>query len=459
MSAIRAGQSSDWLRRAMRCFDAGIALLAGTFVLWAMPYLSLDNEDYLFLTLLGSLLLPAVGEMLGLYQPWRGRSLYTMLGVYVLSWAITICLLSLLLVITHSTGSFSRLWMGLAAIAVLLTGVCMRGLLYRYLRYIRARGGNVKRILLIGRQDNVERLERRLAGMAHAGYESRQQLIDDDSDNFTQRIKTLAEQSAFSRGFDEVWLGYPLSEGEKIRVIATSLIGVPVSVRYFPDLTDIRLLNHRMAQIVGLYSLELNYSPLDSAPLRLLKALEDRLLGALIFIVFLPVMLLVALFVRLKMGGPVLFKQYRHGIDGKRFKIYKFRTMQLHRSTHTAQACHGDVRITPLGQFLRRTSLDELPQLYNVLQGRMSLVGPRPHAMDHNEYYKDVIEDYMQRHRVKPGMTGWAQVHGWRGNTRELDDMKKRVEYDLYYIDNWSLGMDVKILAMTAFKGFVNQKP
>jgi putative colanic acid biosynthesis UDP-glucose lipid carrier transferase len=237
------------------------------------------------------------------------------------------------------------------------------------------------------------------------------------------------------------------------------LIGVPVSVRYFPDLTDIRLLNHRMAQIVGLYALELNYSPLDSAPLRLLKGMEDRLLGSCLFIGFLPLMLLVALLVRVQMGGPVLFKQYRHGIDGKRFKIYKFRTMTLHRATHTAQACHGDARITPLGQFLRRTSLDELPQLYNVLQGRMSLVGPRPHAMDHNEYYKDVIEDYMQRHRVKPGMTGWAQVHGWRGSTRALGDMKKRVEYDLYYIDNWSIGLDIKILVMTALKGFFNHQP
>ena len=133
--------------------------------------------------------------------------------------------------------------------------------------------------------------------------------------------------------------------------------------------------------------------------------------------------------------------------------------MSLHHANHTQQARYGDPRITPLGAFLRRTSLDELPQLYNVLQGRMSLVGPRPHAMDHNEYYKDVIEDYMQRHRVKPGMTGWAQVHGWRGNTDALNDMKKRVEYDLYYIDNWSLGMDLKILIMTLSRGFVTSMP
>lgn len=465
MSATRVGQSSDWLRRAMRCFDAGIAMLVGTFVLWVIPYLSLDNEDYLFLTLLGGLLLPAVGEMLGLYQPWRGRSLYTMLGVYVLAWTVTICLLSLLLVITHSTGSFSRLWMGVAALAVLSSGSVLRALLYYSLRRIRARGANLKRVLLIGRRSNVERLEKRVTEMAHAGYGVIHIYIDDDTtsdDDTTDSLHPLTrllEQSAFQRDFDEIWLSFPLSEGEKVRQLAAKLIGVPVSVRYFPDLTDIRLLNHRMAQIVGLYALELNYSPLDGAPLRLLKGIEDRLLGTLIFIVFLPVMLLIALLVRVKMGGPVLFKQYRHGIDGKRFKIYKFRSMKPHSAPHTRQAAESDPRITPLGQFLRRTSLDELPQLYNVLQGRMSLVGPRPHAMDHNEYYKDVIEDYMQRHRVKPGMTGWAQVHGWRGSTRVLDDMRKRVEYDLYYIDNWSLGLDIKILVMTLVRGFLNSSP
>ncbi|GAA3896986.1 undecaprenyl-phosphate glucose phosphotransferase [Halomonas cibimaris] len=459
MSAARAVQGSDWLRRAMRCFDAGIALLVAMAALWLLPRPGMDGHDYLFLSLIGSLVLPAVGELLGLYQPWRGRSLYTMLGVYIASWLATVTLLSLLLVMTHSTQDFSRLWMGVTACGVLITGIAMRACLYSYLRRLRARGGNVKRVLLIGREQNVARLEKRLAHVAHAGYTVHDGLVDDGSDAFIQRVRALAGQSAFHRGFDEVWLGYSLSEGEKIRVIATALIGVPVSVRYFPDLTDIRLLNHRMAQIVGLYSLELNYSPLDSTPLRLIKNLEDRLLGALLFIGFLPVMLLIATAVRVRMGGPVLFKQYRHGVDGKRFKIYKFRTMSSHSATHTAQACHGDARITPLGHFLRRTSLDELPQLYNVLQGRMSLVGPRPHAMDHNEYYKDAIEDYMQRHRVKPGMTGWAQVHGWRGSTQALGDMKKRVEYDLYYIDNWSLGLDIKILMMTLVKGFVNGQP
>jgi len=459
MLARRGAHSSEWLKRGMRCFDAAIAIVVSVVTLLLMPSVMVEEHDYLFLILIGSLLLPAVGELLGLYQPWRGRSLYTMLGVYSLSWMATIALISLLLVATQSTQSFSRLWMGSSALGVLMAGMATRSVLYAYLRRVRARGANIKRVLLIGHSSNVKRLESRLLQMPYAGYGIKEAYVDDDSDTFIEAISALTARCAFDRDFDEIWLSYPLSDGEKVRRLSANLIGIPVNLRYFPDLTDIRLLNHRMAQVVGLYSLELNYSPLDSTPLRLVKTIEDFVLGLLIFIVFLPVMVIVALAIRWKMGGPVLFKQYRHGIDGKRFRIYKFRTMSLHHADHTQQARYGDPRITPLGAFLRRTSLDELPQLYNVLQGRMSLVGPRPHAMDHNEYYKDVIEDYMQRHRVKPGMTGWAQVHGWRGNTDTLNDMKKRVEYDLYYIDNWSLGLDLKILTMTITRGFLNHRP
>ncbi|TDO10651.1 MULTISPECIES: undecaprenyl-phosphate glucose phosphotransferase [Halomonas] len=460
MSTLKSTQGSDWLRRAMRCFDAVIAMVIAVITLWLLPHVQMAGRaDYALLILAGSLMLPALGELMGLYLPWRGRSLYSMLGTYMLSWAATLVLLSLLLVATQSTENFSRLWMGLSSLAVLVSGSVLRAGLYGYLRHLRAQGRNLKRALLVGRRENVERLERHLIEMPYIGYARAHAYLDDDSPGFMAGIEALANQSAFTRDFDEIWLGYPLSDGEKVRCLATALIGIPVNVRYFPDLSDIRLLNHRPAQVAGLYSLELNYSPLDSSPLRLLKSLEDRLLGLGLFLVFLPVMLGVAAAIKCRMGGPVLFKQQRHGLDGKRFRIYKFRTMSLHHAQHTQQASYGDPRITPLGAFLRRTSLDELPQLYNVLQGRMSLVGPRPHAMDHNEYYKDVIEDYMQRHRVKPGMTGWAQVNGWRGHTESLDDMKKRVEYDLYYIDNWSLGFDLKILVMTLTRGFINRKP
>ncbi|WP_336269482.1 undecaprenyl-phosphate glucose phosphotransferase [Vreelandella arctica] len=458
MAVLKGTQTNDWLRRAMRCFDAGIAMLVSLVTLWAMPHINAEGDDYLFLIVIGSLILPAVGELMGLYQPWRGRSLYTMLGVYVLSWLAAIGVISLLLVATHTTQSFSRLWMGLTALAVLFSGSMVRAALYAYLRHVRATGRNLKNVLVIGQSDNVGLLEQRVHDLPQAGYVIVGKHLDTGDAAFMNNMAAFAIKNTFQRQFDEIWLGYPLVEGARVRELMSLLAGIPTTIRFFPDLPDIRLLNHRIAQVAGLYSLELNHTPLNG-PMRVVKALEDRILGLALFVTFLPVMLAVAVAIFFKMGRPILFKQERHGLDGKCFKIYKFRTMKKHESATTQQATAADHRITPLGSFLRRTSLDELPQLYNVLQGRMSLVGPRPHAMDHNDHYKDHIEIYMQRHRVRPGMTGWAQVNGLRGITEDVKLMQKRVEYDLYYIEKWSLGFDLKILAMTITRGFINTQP
>lgn len=182
-------------------------------------------------------------------------------------------------------------------------------------------------------------------------------------------------------------------------------------------------------------------------------------MGGVISVLILPLCLAIAVAIRVTSPGPVLFKQYRTGINGRKFRVYKFRSMVVHREGDSSitQATRNDVRVTKVGAFLRKTSLDELPQFFNVLQGRMSIVGPRPHALTHNEYYKDLVESYMQRHKVKPGITGWAQVSGYRGETDTLDKMQKRVEFDLWYIDNWSVWLDLKIIFLTIFKGFVNK--
>lgn len=462
----RYATNRDWMRRAMRIFDAGTALAVSALLMRLMSGLEhTDGIEYPLLILASSLLLPACGELVGLYQPWRGRSLYTMLGVYALGWLATIILLSLFLVVTQSAEIFSRAWMLASSLGVLLTGISLRSGLYLYLRWLRAKGHNIKRVLLIGNVANRARVHRRLEGLPYIGYRivSEIPIAEEEQERSNasvaeQHIQELARRSVFERDFDEIWLAFPLSEGEQVKRVANALMGVPVDVRYFPDFSDVRLLNHRVAQVADMYSIDLNFSPLNG-PMRLIKTLEDRLLGLVLFLLFLPVMLVLAVLVRWTMGAPVLFKQHRHGLDGKCFKIYKFRTMRPHSVPGTPQATHSDERITRLGAFLRRTSLDELPQLFNVLQGRMSLVGPRPHAIDHNDHYKDVIDTYMQRHRVKPGMTGWAQVNGLRGITEDVEVMRKRVEFDLYYIDNWSLGFDLKILVMTVTRGFINRQP
>jgi putative colanic acid biosynthesis UDP-glucose lipid carrier transferase len=189
-----------------------------------------------------------------------------------------------------------------------------------------------------------------------------------------------------------------------------------------------------------------------------LKLTLDYVLGAISLILFAPLMLAVALAIKLDSPGPVLFKQRRHGYNHRLIHVYKFRTMRVAEDgAVVVQARKDDDRVTRIGKFLRRTSIDELPQLFNVLKGEMSLVGPRPHAVAHNQLYCARLERYANRHCVKPGMTGWAQIHGFRGPTEDPEKMRKRVQMDLYYIENWSISLDLKIIALTPFVGFVHR--
>ncbi|EHU6064699.1 exopolysaccharide biosynthesis polyprenyl glycosylphosphotransferase, partial [Escherichia coli] len=202
--------------------------------------------------------------------------------------------------------------------------------------------------------------------------------------------------------------------------------------------------------------------PLYESPLSginmVFKRLEDIIVSLSILIVISPVLLIIACAVKFTSPGPVIFRQIRYGMDGKSIKVWKFRSMTvMENDNNVTQATKHDLRVTKVGKFLRRTSLDELPQFFNVLFGQMSVVGPRPHAVSHNEQYRTLIKGYMLRHKVKPGITGLAQVNGWRGETDTLDKMQKRVEYDLLYIRNWSIWLDLKIIFLTIFKGFVNK--
>jgi exopolysaccharide biosynthesis polyprenyl glycosylphosphotransferase len=188
------------------------------------------------------------------------------------------------------------------------------------------------------------------------------------------------------------------------------------------------------------------------------KLALDYVVGSICLVLLAPLMLAIAIAIRIESRGPALFRQRRHGYNHDIIDVYKFRTMHVvENGDRIEQARKNDSRVTRLGKFLRRTSLDELPQLFNVLKGQMSLVGPRPHAVAHNEYYGDLLERYSNRHRVKPGMTGWAQIRGFRGPTEDPEKMRRRVEHDLHYIENWSVGLDLKILALTPFVGFINR--
>ena len=238
----------------------------------------------------------------------------------------------------------------------------------------------------------------------------------------------------------------------------TKMRQVPVDLQLAPEQIGFRLADRPQLNLAGVPMLTVFEKPLSGWNY-LIKGVEDRALGVLMTIVAAPVLLLIALAIKLDSPGPVLFRQQRFGFNNKIFTVYKFRTMydRPGEEESVPQATRNDPRITRVGRLLRRTSLDELPQLFNVLQGTMSLVGPRPHAVAHNEAFAAAVREYYARHRVKPGITGWAQVNGFRGETDTREKLERRVEYDLYYIDNWSLQLDLKIILMTLLVGFVNR--
>jgi len=264
------------------------------------------------------------------------------------------------------------------------------------------------------------------------------------------------ELIAFAREerIEHVFLLINWSRQHAIESILDVLKILPVPVHLVPDPNTARFLRYPLQDTGHTLTAELRRAPLSWKE-RALKRILDLVGASAALLVFAPVMLVTALLIKLSSKGPVFFRQTRHGFGGRAFKIFKFRTMRVLEDGPTiVQAQKNDPRVTPIGKWLRKTSIDELPQLFNVLKGDMSLVGPRPHAAAHNTEYEQLIGQYAFRHHVKPGITGWAQVNGYRGETRTLDLMQKRVEYDLWYINHWSVWLDIRIIFKTAISCF-----
>ena len=257
---------------------------------------------------------------------------------------------------------------------------------------------------------------------------------------------------------DHIYICLPLKEHRAIHEVMHRLRNVASEVHWIPDLFTTKLMNQRISYLGEMPVLTLNGSPLSPLD-QVLKSVMDKVLAFIFLALLSPLMIIIASAVKLTSSGPIFFVQKRHGINNRVFGCLKFRTMFVHeeRDGKVPQAKKNDPRITPIGAFLRKSSLDELPQLFNVLKGDMFLVGPRPHACVHNKDYKEKISRYMHRHLVKPGITGWAQVNGFRGETEALEKMEGRVDHDLYYIKNWSIWFDLKILLLTLVKGLWNK--
>jgi Undecaprenyl-phosphate glucose phosphotransferase len=330
------------------------------------------------------------------------------------------------------------------------------------LRFVRRRGYNLRHMVIVGTREQSERLLENLAMYRHLGQRIVGLFPIDDAAWTDRRsdlriIKDPGELLTWMRTarVDGVFVALPLEQSLRLREIQEWLADEPVDLYFVPDLGNLARLHGNVEEFDGIQIISLQASGLYGWN-SVLKRGMDLLIGAVVLCLSLPTMLLIALAIKLTSAGPVLYRQQRMGLDGRRFEMLKFRTMidDAEGETGPIWSADDDPRVTTVGRWLRWTSLDELPQLINVLRGEMSLVGPRPERPPLIEEFRKTVPKYMLRHKVKAGMTGWAQVNGWRGNT----SLERRIEYDLDYIENWSIRRDLKILALTLLGGFRNDR-
>jgi putative colanic acid biosynthesis UDP-glucose lipid carrier transferase len=380
-------------------------------------------------------------------------------GVIVLSILTLVVLFA-----TKLTSEFSRrwfvVWMGTTCVGLIGARLFLIGIL----SLLRRTGVNQKRVVIVGSGPMGRSLVSRVTGAAWPSFQlvgifdRRKTSLKKETDipvysNFDDLSQFVDEHN-----IQEVWIALPMSAEKHIERVTEDMMQTTATVRFVPDTFGLKLSQHRVTEIHGMPMFNLSSSKMVGLN-RVIKAALDYTMAFTVLATIGPlIMLPVAIAVKLTSRGPVFFHQKRHGWDGRKFSVYKFRSMTVHaeKSGVITQAGANDSRITSIGKFLRQTSLDELPQFINVLQGRMSIVGPRPHAVEHNEEYKTKIRHYMRRHKVKPGITGFAQIKGWRGQTDTVHKMRKRVQYDLYYLENWTIGFDVKIIWLTFFRGFIH---
>lgn len=399
----------------------------------------------------------------GIYQSWRGRPTWGLVSRLAMVWLVVQGCSLVLIFSFHMTAFVSRLWTaywtGLGGVLLISARVGAYGVLRR----VRQAGHNLRKVAVIGTAAQCTRLLKSIEDAYGSGFRPAAALsLGSDSTGPNIGVPVFAGLEAFAQHVKagevhEIWLALSLSGEHAFASIVEAFRGELVNIRLIPDVSGLAPFGGTIVNLLGAPAINLVGSPLTERA-KLSKAVFDRAFAALSLFAIAPLLVAIAIAVKLSSPGPVLFMQRRKGADGRVFRIYKFRSMYVHapEAGVVKQATRGDPRITRLGAFLRRTSLDELPQLMNVLRGEMSVVGPRPHAIEHDEIYRTCVNDYLHRYRIKPGITGWAQVNGYRGETDQIEKMQRRVELDLYYLKNWSFWLDVRIVVATVAKGFVS---
>lgn len=448
-----------------RLIDNAIILL--TFLSIA-DLMAIDwGRLYLPAILISIVLFDFFAESQEVYRSWRGAKIREEIGAIIFSWFITVSILVLSDLLVFRSNTYNTTYMILSVLIVPIQLLAWHAAVRIILGYFRSRGHNSRNVAIVGATPLGNQLkmafhEMHWSGLNFSGYY-------DDRTSTCNKRRLKSEEAVVVGGInqliadckcgkiDAVYITLSMSAERRIKKITDLLANTTASVYFVPDLFTFNLLHSRWVDYQGISAVSIYDTPFAGLD-RTIKRIEDVVLSIIILcIVSLP-MILIAVLLKLTSPGPVLFKQTRYGADGQKIKVLKFRSMTVRDDGLVIkQATKDDTRTTAFGAFLRRTSLDELPQFFNVLRGSMSIVGPRPHAVAHNEEYREKIPGYMLRHKVKPGITGLAQVKGFRGETDTLDKMESRLYYDLQYIQKWSIFLDLKIIFLTFFKGFINK--
>ncbi len=400
-----------------------------------------------------------VSEINGLYRSWRNTSVIQEISRALFTWGCTAMLLLLVAFSLKRSGDFSRVVSIGWFVIVPNLMIALRLVVRFVLQELRRRGRNSRSVVIVGMtrvaQQLADHLQDPAAGMRLVGFyddriPSRREQITGTTAEFRGGSDALV-QHVREEKIDYVYITLPLRAETRINDLVQRLSDTTATVMVVGDFFVFDMLHAQWSMVGDVPVVAILDTPFQGLG-GWIKRLEDIVLSILILLLISLPMLVIALLIKLTSAGPVFFVQRRYGLNGHEIPVIKFRTMTVQEDgAEVRQAQQGDRRVTKLGAFLRRTSLDELPQFLNVLAGHMSIVGPRPHAVAHNELYRSKIHRYMLRHKVKPGITGWAQVNGWRGETEALYKMEKRLEHDLYYIHNWNLLLDLRIIFFTVF--------
>jgi Undecaprenyl-phosphate glucose phosphotransferase len=459
-----ARDSQTLVRGLLRTADVLVVVASAVIAYW-LRHDTLDMPFYYQAAIvLAAVLTVNFTQVAGVYRFSVLEHVPSQILHALAAWAGVFVTLLIMAYFTRTSDWFSRAWVVMWLVLAISGFVAIRLVALLQLWRLRLRGELSTHVAIVGarelgravirqlREDQVEDV--RIVGVFDDVGPLPTELEGCPVRGTTDDLIELARRERI----DEVILAMVDRSEAEIEQVIAKLRPLPINTKLCAHSLRLNLPVHGFTSFAGLPLLHVFERPLSGWG-GVWKTVEDRLLGGVILVLMLPLMSICALMIKLDSPGPVLFRQKRYGFANNEITVFKFRTMAHDPApdANVPQARRNDPRITRVGAFLRSSSLDELPQLFNVLRGDMSLVGPRPHAVAHNEHYAKIIDGYLGRHRVKPGITGWAQVNGLRGETETPEKMRMRVQYDLFYIDNWSLLFDLKILAMTSFLGFVHR--